>query len=200
MSRRLKLLPPPPDREPAGEPSDDALMCAVAAGDRRAFAALVERHQPRVQAFVQAITRDPQLARDLAQEVFLRVWSTRAGYRPEGRFAAFVFTLARNFARSANRRRAIRALFGARPDPAEAGLGPVEPAEALLRTESIRLVAAGLERLPERFRVPLLLRFAEEMAYEDIARVIRRTPSAARSRVHYGLKALARLLPEEVSR
>jgi RNA polymerase sigma-70 factor (ECF subfamily) len=55
-----------------------------------------------------------------------------------------------------------------------------------------------MERLPEKFRVPLALRFVDEMPYEEIARVIGRTTSAARSRVFYGLKELALLLPTEV--
>jgi RNA polymerase sigma-70 factor (ECF subfamily) len=61
-----------------------------------------------------------------------------------------------------------------------------------------RLVQAALQKLPEHFRTPLALRFIEELDYEQIAAIIGRTPSAARSRVHYGLQKLAALLPPEV--
>jgi RNA polymerase sigma-70 factor, ECF subfamily len=66
------------------------------------------------------------------------------------------------------------------------------------RTEQQLIVAAALAKLPEKFRIPLALRFLEEMPYEEIAQIIGRTPSAARSRIHYGLRELASLLPDEV--
>jgi len=75
--------------------------------------------------------------------------------------------------------------------------GP-EGVEELEEAQTLALVSAALHRLPDKFRVPLALRFVEGMPYDEIAQVIGRTPSAARSRVFYGLKSLAALVPQEV--
>lgn len=196
----LRLVPPTPSAG-SQDPTDDAHMLAAAAGDARAFAALVDRHQPALRRFCRSILGDEAAARDAAQETFLRLWAGRDRYRAEGHFVAFLFTLARNHCRSLQRRRALRAWVGLGSDEATAARSPsVDPSapDALMTHERHRLVAAALDRLPEKFRTPLVLRFVDELPYEDIARVIGRTPSAARSRVHYGLIELKRRLPAEV--
>ncbi len=193
----LRLVDPPPDGPPP--PTDDAHMLAAAAGDARAFAALVDRHQASLRRFCRSILGDEGAARDAAQETFLRLWASRGRYRPEGHFVAFLFTLARNHCRSLQRRRTLRAWVGLGDDDTTAIADPRPDAPvALMTVERHHLVAAALDRLPEKFRTPLVLRFVDELPYEDIARVIGRTPSAARSRVHYGLIELKRRIPVEV--
>lgn len=190
----LRLVVDAAAPEPGGEASDDALMSLAAAGQLRAFEALVERHEARLRRFCTMLANDEALGRDLAQEVFLRLWETRARYRPTGRLRELLFTVARNLARTHHRRQAVRTLFGLLHAPAEAEEGP----DPLVGSERAALVQAALRRLPEKFRVPLALRFYEELPYDEIARVIGRTESAARSRVFYGLRELAKLLPAQV--
>ena len=183
--------------QPEG-PSDDSLMSLAAVDDAGAFATLVTRHQRSVRRLCEVILRDEAQARDVAQQTFLRVWEHRRRYRPRGRFRELLFTMARNESRRAFRRRSVLSFFGLAP---QAHLEPaVESKTDDLEVVQTRdLVHAAMRRLPEHFRVPLTLRFVEGLGHEQIAAVIGRTPSAARSRVHYGLKALAALLPEDLS-
>ncbi|MBI4821520.1 MAG: RNA polymerase sigma factor [Deltaproteobacteria bacterium] len=190
---RLSVVRSPDSSEDG--PSDDAIMLALQAGDRRALADLARRHQGPVRRFCTAMLLDEQLARDVAQEVFFRIWVRRGSYEPQGKLRAWIFTIARNECRSMNRRRFWRSLL----PMSLSAIDPALPADEVLeRNSQEALVRAALGRLPEKFRVPLILRFVEELDYEQIAQVIGRTPSAARSRVHYGLEALAELLPPEV--
>jgi RNA polymerase sigma-70 factor (ECF subfamily) len=179
---------------------DDLLMLLAASGDQAAFAKLVDRYQPSVRRICSILLEDDEAAREAAQEVFLRLWTMRERYRAEGRLKYLVYTIARNFCRVVRRKRRLQTLFGlsesAAPDERATDTpGPdVLAGESQMRT----LVVQGLMKLPEKFRVPLTLRFQDEMPYEEIAVVIGRTPSAARSRVHYGLKHLSQHLPAEV--
>jgi RNA polymerase sigma-70 factor (ECF subfamily) len=175
--------------------TDDALMLRASAGDRRAFEALVARHEPSLRRFCRAILRDDAAAEEAAQDAFVRLWKMRERYRPEGRCKELLFIIARNVARRVLYRRRLHALFlgGAAEEPRTTDL----PRSLEVRERDV-LVRAAIDRLPAAFRLPLTLRFCEEMDYGAIARVIGRTESAARSRVHYGLKALAELLPPEV--
>lgn len=180
---------------PHDEPTDDRLMVEAALGRRASFELLVRRHEARVRAFCLVQVRDRAIADELAQDVFLKLWEQRERYRPDGRLRELIFTIALNACRSHGRKSFVRSLFVARaerPESLPSHAGAVEASEerALLR--------AAIERLPEKFRVPLVLRFVEELPYDEIARVIGRTESATRSRIHYGLKALAELLPPEV--
>ena len=173
-------------------PSDDDLFLAAAAGNSTALRTLIDRHERDLRRFCRSILGDDAAASDAAQETFIKLWNARARYRAEGRFLAFLYTLARNTARSMVRRRAVRSWLGLGPETAPS------PSDSIERQATIDLVSSALDRLPEKLRTPLVLRFIHELSYEEIALVIERTPSAARSRVHYGLKALKALLPKEV--
>lgn len=185
----------------AAEPPDDALMALAAADDPRAFAEVVARYETRVRGFCRMLLKDDATARDVAQDVFTRVWEGRSRYRAEGRLKELLFTVARNRCRSALRAQRLRSFFGGAAKDAkeaEVAAGSADPSRELEAEQNRRLIAVALEKLPEKFRVPLALRFVDDMPYEEIATVIGRTTSAARSRVFYGLKELAQLLPPEV--
>jgi RNA polymerase sigma-70 factor, ECF subfamily len=174
--------------------SDDELMHQVQDGAGHAYAELVTRYQGRVRRLCWVLTRDQALARDLAQDAFLQLWNSRASYRANGKWHALLFATARNLALRAHRRRRFLQTFSfllASPEE------EVDMPEDLDRLESLANVREALLRLPERFRTPLVLRFVDELSYDDVAQVIGRTPSAARSRVHYGLKALALTVAEK---
>jgi RNA polymerase sigma-70 factor (ECF subfamily) len=172
---------------------DDALMCLAAAGQTQAYVALVERYQRRIRGFCRMLVRDEVVAYDLAQDVFLKIWAKRAGYRARGRFKEFLFTVARNACRSYGRRRVMYELLGFAAQPE-----PTLEREDCEREQRLQCIEAALLSLPERFRVPLSLRFVEGLDYAEIARVIGRSESAARSRVFYGLKQLSALMPPEL--
>jgi RNA polymerase sigma-70 factor (ECF subfamily) len=177
-------------------------MALAAQGDQAAYVTLVRRYERRIRAFCRLMLRDEVLAADVAQDVFLKVWEKRRDYRPGGRMKEYLFTIARHHCRSAARKRTVRAWLGLDEVPEEQlhrGHLP-ESYEALVEAQTFALVASAMHSLPDKFRVPLALRFVEGMPYEEIAQVIGRTPSAARSRVFYGLKALAALLPPEMLR
>jgi len=172
-------------------------MALVAEGREAAFGQLVQRHEGAVRSLCNLLLKDEQQARDVAQEVFLRVWRSRERYRPDGKLRVWLFTLARNLCHSASRRRRVLSFLGLE-EAHESAAATEHPAELLLSAESGALVRRALQQLPEKFRLPLSLRFVEGLDYDAIAEIIGRTPSAARSRVHYGLKELQKLLPPEV--
>jgi RNA polymerase sigma-70 factor, ECF subfamily len=85
-SRRSDLL----------DESDEVLMGRYANGDARAFGLLFDRYEQRVFAFFLQRTESPERARDLFQELFLRLHRSRDRYDPERPFAAWIFKIARN--------------------------------------------------------------------------------------------------------
>ncbi len=164
--------------------------------DPRAFGRLVQAFEARVYAFVLCVVGDASLARDLTQQTFFQLWQARRRYRAEGRFREYLFTIARNVCRSHQRRAFWRAWLPL--DLADTVEAPDAHHELqLVQAEQYAALRAALHALPEKFRVPLTLRFIEGLEYDEIARIIGRTESAARSRIHYGLHALTQALPKE---
>jgi RNA polymerase sigma-70 factor (ECF subfamily) len=131
----------------------------------------------------------------MAQEIWLSVWDHRADYRPEGKFLAWLFTLARNRVRNAHRDAArASAIRGAAPNDAEPpDLSPTELDRLLVKERRAR-VDRALSNLGDTLREAVVLRFAMELPYDDLARVLDTNESTARSRVFHGLRELRRRL------
>jgi RNA polymerase sigma-70 factor (ECF subfamily) len=169
-------------------PSDAELMVRVRAGDREAFAELVDRHKDAVVAYLARLTADPDRAEDLGQETFLRLFRAAGAYSEQGYLRAYLLRIGTNLVRSEERRaQRLRLLmpFLPREEHAE----PAAPS-GLLRRELHREVTAAVARLPLRYRVPLVLHEIEGWSYVDIAREIGCREGTVKSRVHRGRQQL----------
>ncbi len=186
---KLTLVAAAPNRV-----SDDALMLAAAGGDETAFATIMQRYEAQLVRFCRVVVSDKERGRELAQETFVRVWQARLRYRPEQRFVAYLFTVARRLGRTYNYRRKLEALFSQRE---QHEITPICFSDGGEQTQRDRLLNVALGTLDEKFRVVLTLRFVEELSYEEISAIIGTNESTARSRVFYGLKALGAALPKD---
>jgi RNA polymerase sigma-70 factor (ECF subfamily) len=149
--------------------TDAEAMVRLREGDWDAFAALVNRHRARLERYLARLAGSRDAGEELAQEAFVRLWLAAARYREEGRFEAYLYRIGTRLAQRAARRQrraaAFRQAFG-RSGTATEG----EPASGpLFRDEVRREVERALERLPIRFRAPLVLAVMEERSHAEIA-------------------------------
>lgn len=183
---------------------DPALVQAARRGDRRAFEALVQRHQERVFAQVWSILGNAEDARDAVQEAFLE--GVRSLHRLEdpARFGAWVAGIARHVAFSLrDRRNRWSPLDADTAHPAEPGEGPlmhlIHTEEERARTDTARRVLSALA--PELSEV-LRLRYEQDLSYEEIAArlsVTRDTVRGRLSRAHRKVQeAMARERAKEI--
>lgn len=184
-------------QEGLSERSDDELMRLAQAGSRAAFASLVERHAQRVVGLCARFVNDAQAGQELAQDTWVAVWQNREHYQPGGGFVPWLVTIARNHCRNHLRARGTRQ----RHAQTTAQLAPEPSADQidhLLALEHERRVRKALEDLPEAMREALLLRYGEELRYDEMATVIGTGESTLRSRVFHGLKLLRDKLEKDL--
>ncbi len=156
-------------------------MAAVARGDENAFRRLVQRWEGPVLSFLTRCLADPEEARDLAQEVFLRVHRHAGRYRPEGAFRAWIFRIAGNLCRQRHRRRRLARWIPLLPQH-EPPTPRTQRTDARLRAEEIsRVLEEVLETLPLRQRMAFSLQRIEGLSYREIARVLGTSESAVES-------------------
>lgn len=146
-------------------------------GDREAFARLYRRFLPLVHGVLLARVA-PQEADDLAQEVFLAAWKSLDRLREARHFGAWVAGIARHHASDHHRRR--------RTVP----LGDREPAVTDPRRAEAAEVLEAIQRLPEAYREPLVLRLVEGMTGPEIAERCGLTHGSVRVNLHRGMKKL----------
>ncbi len=171
---------------------DVRLMLQVRDDDAAAFEELMLRYQTRVVSVLYHLVGQRDLAEDLAQDVFLRIYRARKTYVAGAKFSTWLFTITNNVAsnaiRSRSRRKEINleardsGPFGANPldHMAQAASGQM-PTRQLDKREIRDVVKIAIERLSERQRMAVLLSKMEEMSYADIAETMNLTPQAIKS-------------------
>lgn len=177
-------------------------MARVAVDDERAFAELVRRFQARVTNLISRVLNDRECADDLAQEVFVRVFVHRRNYRHGAKLSTWLFTIAANLAKNEIRRRVRRrnwfsldALQELLSDSAIQLADPTEGREATLEREQLQeAVGRAIATVPEKYRLALVLRDIEGLAYEEIATVIGIPGGTVRSRINRARSMLKRKL------
>jgi len=182
--------------------SDEDLMGRVAEDDERAFTELVRRFQGRVTNLISRVLNDREASDDLAQEVFVRVFVHRRNYRRGSKFSTWLFTIAANLAKNEIRRRVRRrnwfsldALQELLSDSAIQLADPGEGQEtALQRGQLQELVGRAIAAVPEKYRLALVLRDIEGLAYEEIAEVLGVPGGTVRSRINRARGMLKRKL------
>ena len=196
----------PLERDPSGlsivPVSDEDLMGRVAEDDERAFTELVRRYQARVTNLISRVLNDRISSDDLAQEVFVRVFVHRRNYRRGSKFSTWLFTIAANLAKNEIRRRVRRrnwfSLDALQEVLSDSTMQLADPAEgqdvALQRGQLQQSVGRAIAAVPEKYRIALVLRDIEGLAYEEIAEVLGIPGGTVRSRINRARGMLKRKL------
>ena len=156
------------------------------------FGDLYSRHVADVFRFALYLSGNRAEAEDITSETFVRAWTAPEPIRM-ATVKGYLFTIARNLFLQGRRRTSRQVeLSEELKDPAE---GPQVRAE---HDSELALALAALQRLPEVDRAALLMRAMDELPYEEIARALQISLSAAKTRVHRARMALADLRHESI--
>ena len=179
---------------------DEELVRRFRADDPEAFTHLVRRHQHRVYSVCLRVLGDPDAAADVTQDTFLTVLRKLDGFRGDAAFTTWLHRIAVNACYDELRRQRRRPMLHAvAEDGADHEPGPPAPdhADEVVGT---RDVATALASIPEEFRMALVLADVQDMAYEQIAKVLDVPVGTVKSRVHRGRLAIAGALGIEGAR
>jgi RNA polymerase sigma-70 factor (ECF subfamily) len=171
---------------------DVRLMLRVRDGDEKAFRELVEKYQSRLVGILTHLISDRELAQDLAQDVFLRVYRARERYQPTAKFSTWLFTITHNVASNSLRKTSRRKEINLVSSPSGSlPVRPLEmmakdksglmPARQLLKSEMEKVMLAAIEQLGERQRIATMLSKFEGMSYLEIGETMGLTTQAVKS-------------------
>lgn len=163
------------------------------------FGEWVRQHGRAVRGYLLAMVRRPEVADDLAQEVFCRAWQARDRYREQNAARAYLVRIADRLvcsrARRAGRETTVDHETWKELEPVSPGL---DPAGTVQQAEAVQQLAAALARLtPVQQRV-LLLRYYGQLGFAEIAETIGCPLNTTLSHCRRGLEMLRRMMVEEV--
>jgi RNA polymerase sigma-70 factor, ECF subfamily len=163
------------------------LVARCQVGDAAAFEELVERYQARLHYFLRrTLGGRAENLDDVLQDVWLDVYRSLPKLADPAAFPAWAYRIARNRAYGEFRRVQRSVTIDARAD-CEA---PADEPDEFFAADEAELVHECLDEVSQEHREVLVLRFLEEMSYEDIADVVGCGVGTVRSRLHYAKKAL----------
>lgn len=190
--------------ETAGE---RRLIEACQRGDREAFRELFDAHKDRVWTIALRFTGDESAARDVTQQVFLKLFTNIAGFRHESNFKTWLYRLVANECMDEFRKkRRLISLDFFRRAPSidrDEDCGEVEledwrqeplQEERLARIEVSEAVLAALMQLKPKLRMAIVLKYFEDLSYEQMAEALGCSMGTVASRLNRGHKALAQKL------
>ena len=151
------------------------------------FRTLYLEHGPRAQGFFLRMTGfDRELARDLTQDLFMRLWASRESYDSGRPFRTWMFSIAYNMLKNEYRRRMTVMEYVENAPKDE----PVTDTDHLEQEQRDRILSDAIGRLPEPQKVVFLLRYEEELPLTEIARVCNIPEGTVKSRLFTALTEL----------
>lgn len=179
--------------------SDILYMEQFRDGDQDAFRILFLRYKKKMINFCYRFCADREIAEELAQEVFLRVYKAAPGYRPKARFSTWIFRIATNVCLN-DRRKKKGVKFESLDNPFRTRRenGPVDiedhrmpaPQAQLEYQERDRFIQKALLNLPKKQRAALLLRLYYGFSYREIGEQMNASESSVKSLIHRGRQNL----------
>lgn len=180
-------------------PEDPALIAAVAEGDSQALAVLYDRYATIVYRMALRILKNPEMAEDLVQEVFWRVWRRSGSFeRERGRVAQWLFGIAHNLCIDELRRQRSRPtpVYEEADKPVIQQLidEQVDVPAAAWAGELRRVIGEALRELPQAQRQAIELAYFGGLSHQEIATRLDRPLGTIKTRVRLGLQKLGSLL------
>lgn len=183
------------------EPDDRELVRRASAGDDRAFEALLRRYERGIYNLALRMIRDAETARDLSQEIFLRVHGSLSRYDPIYPFSSWIYRVASNLCIDAIRKRKLMTVSLDAPSHFDGeevtrefeGDAP-DPSRQLEDADRRRLLEDILAKLPESHRLVLVLRHQRDLSYEEIALALGAPLGTVKARIHRAREEFRRLL------
>lgn len=172
--------------------SDTDLVAACLAGERNAFAQIVERYQRLLCSVAYAATGSVSESEDLAQEAFIAAWGQLGALREPDKLRPWLCGILRHKVGRLRRQYGRDAVRGAEPfeTAGELATDEMPAAERTMHNEEQAMLWRALEQLPERYREPLVLYYRENRSVEHVAGALDLTEDTVKQRLARGRKLL----------
>jgi RNA polymerase sigma-70 factor (ECF subfamily) len=182
------------------EHRDEELIEMFKTGNEAAFNQLVLRYQERVYMIARRYTFDHDDADDILQDVFVKVYESLKQFRGDSSFFTWLYRIVINLSINYTRKKRIKEFLRIDEEVEESTAGDDDPADACERNEQKKIVNDALKKLPERQRSVFILRFYEELPYEEIAGVMKTSVGAAKANYFHAMKKVEEYVRKKYQR
>lgn len=178
------------------ETEENQIVESVLEGDREAFALLVDAYKGAIFNLAFRMTGSNQDADDLSQETFIRAYRNLRQFDPQKRFFTWIYTIGLNLIRNHLKKQEKRGQIYISLDKYKSDPFFQQTEQNMIRAQDMHRLEACLQMLPVDLREAVVLRFYQDLSFEEIAVISDASLSAVKMRVYRGLDQLKRLMQD----
>lgn len=168
---------------------DVKLMLSFQDGNKAAFEELMHKFYPRILNFIYRYVGRREVAEDLTQEVFIKIYDSAHKYTPQSKFQTWAYTIAKNTSLNELRRAeqknvSMDAPVRSQGEELQRQVADQEaelPDEEMIKEEKAKMVREAIKALPDNQRIAVILRRYDQFSYEEIAQTMKTTVKAVKS-------------------
>ncbi len=160
------------------------------AGNEQAFNQLVLRYQEKIYWIVRRMIVDHDETDDLVQNIFVKAYQSLHSFKGESSFYTWIYRISVNITLNELRRKKIRRTFSLDEEVHQIASRDELPQEKLEREEQTQTINKAIELLPEKQKKVFLLRYYEELPYEEIAKILKTSVGGLKANYFHAVKKI----------
>jgi len=181
------------------EHTDEELISQFQDGNIKAFNELVNRYKDRLLNYVYHFFNDIDLAEDIVQDTFLKLYTHKDSYKEVAKFSTWIYTIAGNLAKTELRKKKRRKTFSISDlsyDDSEFVISSSEstPEEKIVTKDDVKSLKNAMDKLPVDFKTVIILRDIQELSYDIISSIIEMPLGTVKSRINRARLKLQEIL------
>ncbi len=166
-------------------------------GNEQAFNLLVHRYKEKVYWIVRRLLPDHDEADDVTQNVFIKVYQSLSSFKGDSSFYTWVYRIAVNLSLNEIRRKKLRKTFSMDDELHQYRSPDALPSEQMEKDERTQQIRDAIELLPEKQKKVFLLRYYEELPYEEIAKILHTSVGGLKANYFHAVKKIGEHLKHE---
>lgn len=184
--------------KPYVEMTDEELVKAIQKGDKQAYSHVVNRYQGKIYAYVMRLTNHRDEAYDITQDVFLKAYKHLHRFDTDRKFSSWIYRIAHN--ESVNwLKKKTRVKMESLESHVENGYqleGKTDIHAEMIRKQEQHVVRKAIASLPEKYRKVMVMRYAEQLSYQEIAKKLDKPINTIGTLINRAKKRLASEMKE----
>lgn len=167
-------------------------------GNEQAYNQLVLRYKEKIYWIVRRMIPDHDDADDVTQNVFIKAYQSLHSFKGESSFYTWIYRIAINLSLNEIRRKKIRKTFSIDEDIHQIQSNDAQPLEQLERSERTKLIQKAIDRLPDKQKKVFLLRYFEELPYEEIAKILKTSVGGLKANYFHAVKKIGEYIKNDI--
>ncbi|MDD8018454.1 MAG: sigma-70 family RNA polymerase sigma factor [Bacteroidota bacterium] len=167
-------------------------------GNEQAYNKLVLRYQEKIYWIVRRMIPDHDEADDVTQNVFIKAYQSLKTFKGDSSFYTWIYRIAVNSSLNEIRRKKIRKTFSLdESETIQLHSDDDQPLERMEKEERTKLIQKAIEQLPEKQKKVFVLRYYEELPYEEIAKILKTSVGGLKANYFHAVKKIGDYLKHE---